>query len=258
MPAKCLAITNRKGGCGKTSVTASLCAELGRSGKRVLVIDCDEQCSISEKMLPEPLGDGDPTLYEVMLKGATIGKAIYEASKQFPNAYIMPSSPQLKPDDHALNSAISRETLLKRVVDTIRSKFDVILLDSPPALSIITVAILTAADAYIVPLGFDRSSLEGVEPVKEEVRKIEGAKLAHPKYLGAFCTQYGQSRYLATRDFDKIAAGVKGILSNYHIPISSQWKQAEMRNKTLQDDRSHPIAIGYQKLAKYISKELGI
>lgn len=258
MQAKSLAIANRKGGCGKTTAATSLATEIGSSGKKVLVIDCDEQCSISQRMLAEPLAKGEYTLYEVLFNKAPIGEAIFQAAKQFPNCYIMPSSPKLKPDDHAFNSAISRETLIKRVVDSIRKNFDLIILDSPPAMSLITTAVLTAADYFIIPLGFDISSLEGVEPVLNEAKKIEAAKIGKPKYLGAFCTQYGQSRLLATKDFDQIAAEISGLLREYHIPASANWKQAEMRNTTLQPLRRHPISKGYQKLTKYLSKEIRI
>lgn len=258
MQAKCLAIANRKGGCGKTSAATSLATEIGSEGKRILVIDCDEQCSISQRMLSNPLEKGDHTLYDVLFHSAPIGEAIYQAAKQYPNCYILPSSPKLKPDDHAFNSAISRETLIKRVVDVARKSFDLILLDAPPAMSIITTAVLTAADYFIIPLGFDISSLEGVAPILKEVKKIESAKLAKPKYLGAFCTQYGQSRYLATKDFDQIATEISGLLGKYHIPASSNWKQAEMRNTTLQGHRSHPISKGYQRLTKYIAKEINL
>ncbi len=256
MQAKCLAIANRKGGCGKTSAATSLATEIGSEGKRVLVIDCDEQCSISQRMLADPLEKGEFTLYDVLFNKAPMGEAIFQAAKQFPNCYIMPSSPRLKPDDHSFNSALSRETLIKRVVDAARKNFDLIILDSPPAMSIITTAVLTAADYFLIPLGFDISSLEGVEPVLNEAKKIEAAKLGKPKYLGAFCTQYGQSRLLATKDFDQLAAEVSGLLDKFHIPASSNWKQAEMRNTTLQDSRSHPISKGYQKLTKYIAKEI--
>lgn len=260
MQAKCLAIANRKGGCGKTSAATSLATEIGSEEKRVLVIDCDEQCSISQRMLAEPLEmeNGDFTLYDVLFNEAPIGEAIFQAAKQFPNCFILPSSSKLKPDDHAFNSALSRETLIKRVVDVTRKNFDLIILDSPPAMSIITTAVLTAADYFLVPLGFDISSLEGVEPVLREAKKIEAAKLGKPKYLGAFCTQYGQSRLLATKDFDQIATEVSGLMDKFHIPASSNWKQAEMRNTTLQNNRSHPISKGYQKLSKYISKEINL
>jgi chromosome partitioning protein len=258
MQAKSLAIANRKGGCGKTSAATSLATELGSDGKRVLVIDCDEQCSISQRMLAAPLGKGQFTLYDVLFNNARIEDAIFQAAKQFPNCYIMPSSPKLKPADHAFNSALSRETLIKRVVDQARKNFDLIILDSPPAMSLITTAVLTASDYFLVPLGFDISSLEGVEPVITEAKKIESAKLGKPKYLGAFCTQYGQSRLLATKDFDKIAAEILGLLDKFHIPASSNWKQAEMRNTTLQTSRSHPISKGYQKLTKYITKEISL
>src|SRR3989338_9085513 len=114
MQAKSLAIANRKGGCGKTSAATSLATEIGSEGKRVLVIDCDEQCSISQRMLAEPLEKGEYTLYDVLFNNAPVGEAIFQAAKQFPNCYIMPSSPNLKPADHAFNSALSRETLIKR------------------------------------------------------------------------------------------------------------------------------------------------
>lgn len=258
MQAKCLAIANRKGGCGKTSAATSLAAELGSTNKRILVVDCDEQCSISQRMLAEPLETGDFTLYDVLFNKAPVGEAIFQAARQFPNCFILPSSSKLKPDDHAFNSSLSRETLIKRVVDLARKNFDLIILDSPPAMSVITTAVLTAADYFLVPLGFDISSLEGVEPILSEVRRIEAAGLGKPKYLGAFCTQYGQTRYLATRDFDQIAAEVSGLLEKFHIPASSNWKQAEMRNTTLQTLRTHPISKSYQKLTKYISKEISL
>lgn len=256
MIGKSIALPSRKGGSGKTAATTSLADEFGRRGKKVIVLDCDQQCSVSERLLEEQIKEDDPTLYDVMVNGANIGKAIYKAGEEYKNCFVMPGSPDLRPDDPKFNNEISKETLIKRIVQPLKNSFDIILLDAPPALSVITVAVLAASDFYLIPLGFDRTSLEGIEPIHEACKKIRKAGIGVPKYLGSFCTQYGQKRLRATRDFDHIAETVEGMLSQLHIPGSSNWTQAEMRNTTLQSDRAHPVSVGYQKLTKYIAKEI--
>ena len=251
-----IALPSRKGGSGKTAATTSLADEFGRRKKKVIVLDCDQQCSVSERLLKGQLKPDDPTLYDVMVNGANIGDAIYEAGESYHNCYIMPGSPALKPDDPKFNNEISKETLIKRIVDPLRNNFDIILIDAPPALSVITVAVLAACDFYLIPLGFDRTSLEGITPIHKACEKIKKAAIGSPKYLGAFCTQYGQKRLRATKDFDHLAETIEGMLNELHIPGSSNWTQAEMRNTTLQSERTHPVSIGYQKLTKYITKEI--
>lgn len=255
MHAKIIAIAHRKGGCGKTASVTSLAAEFGLQGKRTLVIDADEQCTSGQRMLAHGLQSQDKTLYDVLFNEASLGSAIYEASDQYQNCFIMPTSRKFKSEDPLFASAISKETLIKRVVENLRENFDIIIIDGPAGLNNILTTVLVAADYFLIPLGFDISSLENVEFVLNEVKKIEKAGIGKPKYLGAFCTQYGQDRHLSTKDFDKIAMNVSGVLKHQHVPFANAWKRAEMRSTTLQNLRKNPVSIGYQNLVKYLTKE---
>ena len=256
MPGHSISFPSRKGGSGKSGATASVAEELGRKKLKVLVCDCDESHSTSNRMLAGSLSEGDPTIYDVMVNGAKIGDAIYPASKKYPNCYVMPGSSDLTPEDPKFSRKLSKETLIKRIVNAVRPQFDLVLLDPPPGLSTITLSVLAASDFYLIPMGFDRSSLEGVAYVKAACKRVQDDGIGNPKFLGAFCTQYGQPRHNATKDFDKIASKVEGVLHKLHIPKSSHWTQAEMRSATMQSKRNHPISIGYQKLTKYIAKEI--
>ena len=150
---KVLAVTNRKGGTGKTMTSVSLGASLARQGKKVLIVDADSQHSATVS-----LGVKEPDKLEVTL--ATVMQNIIREQEIDPTEGIishtegislMPSNNGLAGMEIVLAPIIGRETVLRRYIDKIRSLFDYILLDTAPTLDLLAVNSLAAADSVIIP-----------------------------------------------------------------------------------------------------------
>jgi chromosome partitioning protein len=166
-----IAITNHKGGVGKTTTAVNLSACLARRGRRVLLIDCD----------PQPWASGwlgcsksasTPYLEDVLSGHATLGAAIYPTSVF--GMLIVPSSPELAVLARYLAAEAGSERLLSlRVREELPPGFDYLILDAPPSLGTLTFNALTAAGEIIVPSAPDPQALEGLREVLATVALVQ-------------------------------------------------------------------------------------
>lgn len=152
--ARIIAITNQKGGVGKTTTTFNLGVGLARMGYRVLFVDLDPQCSLSYIM---NAGEGFDTALELLLGQAVVDAAIQKT----PEGDLIAASPSLSGMDIVLNQA-GKEYRLREALAPVQNRYDFIMVDSPPTLGILTVNILAAANQVIIPALADIFSLQGV------------------------------------------------------------------------------------------------
>ncbi|MGA8055632.1 MAG: ParA family protein [Burkholderiales bacterium] len=164
-----LAITNQKGGVGKTTTTVNPAAGLAGAGKRVLVIDLDPQgnatmgSGIDKRSLPQ-------SVYQVLL-GLSALDSVTQASTT--GGYdIVPANRELAGAEVEMVSLEHRETRLKTALDRIGDKYDFVLLDCPPALNLLTLNGLVAADAVVIPMQCEYYALEGLSDLVNTIRKV--------------------------------------------------------------------------------------
>lgn len=170
--AKVIAICNHKGGVGKTVTTNCLGICLAQGGKKVLMIDFDPQGNLTKG-----LGFRDRSLYQFTIKDAMFDE-LNETHRPYheyvtqvsENAFLIPANISFAGLDLQLAGMMSRETVLKRVLEQFKSEFDYILIDSTPTMSLYTINTLAAADSLIIPVQAEPYATDGLEDLMHTIR----------------------------------------------------------------------------------------
>jgi chromosome partitioning protein len=142
-----VAIANQKGGVGKTTTAVNLSASLGAAEQRVLLIDADPQANASSGFGVR-VGDDEGTIYEVIIGSASAEDVVRNADL----VDLIPSHPRLIGAEIELVSQIARERKLKTAISDISGRYDLIFIDCPPSLGLLTLNTLTAADSVLIPI----------------------------------------------------------------------------------------------------------
>ena len=187
-----IAISNQKGGVGKTTTAINLSASLAEKGKKVLVIDMDPQGNATSGLGIDK-EKVKHTSYEILLGQATIWEAMETSVCE--GLTVIPSERGLAGAEIELIGTDSREYILKREVDKIKDNYDFIVIDCPPSLNTLTVNAMTTADTILVPIQCEYYALEGlsellytIELVKERLNdKLEIEGVVFPMYDARTC-----------------------------------------------------------------------
>ncbi len=164
-----LAITNQKGGVGKTTTSINLAASLVTAGRRVLLVDLDPQGNAT-------MGSGidkrglKSTIYQVLLGEASISSV--RIRSQSGGFDVIPANRELAGAEVEMVDLAARETRLKTALDEIREQYDFVLIDCPPALNLLTVNGLCAANAVMIPMQCEYYALEGLSDLVQTIKKV--------------------------------------------------------------------------------------
>jgi len=168
-----IAIANQKGGVGKTTTAINLGASLAVAECRTLVIDMDPQGNASSG-LGISVGPDQLTVYDVLIGGKEAKDAVIKAV-HFPFLDLMPSTRDLVGAEIELVGALSRETVFRRALESVRDEYDYVLVDCPPSLGLLTLNTLTAADSVLIPIQCEFYALEGLSQLLNTVRLVQRA-----------------------------------------------------------------------------------
>lgn len=164
---KIIAITNQKGGVGKTTSTVNLAASLGVLGYKVLMIDMDPQGNATTG-LGINKADLNACIYTVLVDELPIEEAIVETP--FENLSVVPATINLSGVDLELASVIGRESRLRQAIEDMQRTYDYVLIDCPPSLGLLTLNALTVANSLIVPIQAEYYALEGLTQLLNTIR----------------------------------------------------------------------------------------
>jgi chromosome partitioning protein len=165
-----VAVTNQKGGVGKTTTSVNLGACLAYIGKKVLLVDIDPQGNATSGVGVEK-GDVQQCIYDVLVDDVDVKDTIKQSKVE--NLSIVPATISLAGAEIELVPTISREVRLKKALEKVKDEFDFIIIDCPPSLGLLTINALTASDAVVIPVQCEYYALEGLSQLLSTVRLVQ-------------------------------------------------------------------------------------
>jgi chromosome partitioning protein len=194
---KIIAVSNQKGGVGKTTTAINLGASLALAEKRILLVDMDPQGNLTSGVGLKDRASEVDTIYEAITADETPDAPVMPTSVQ--NLSLIPANRNLAGAEIELVGMSQRETRLRKILDRLRDRYDFIMIDTPPSLGLLTVNALVAADAVLIPLHCEYFALEGIADLVATLRRVRGALNPNLDIEGVLLTMHDERTNLGSQ-----------------------------------------------------------
>ncbi len=255
-PATVVCVTNQKGGVGKTTTAVSMGAALAAMGIRTLLVDLDPQGNATTG-LGLRVAEGGPSIYRVLAERLPIGDAT--ESTQVDGLHVVPSGLELAGAEIELVSTLNRERQLARALRPVLGDYDVILMDCPPSLGILTLNALVAADQVLVPIQCEYYALEGLSQLLQTVDLVRDDLNPDLEVGGVLMTMYDARTNLAKQVADEVRAYFGDAAFTTIIPRTVRLSEAPSYGQpiTVYDPGSRG-ARAYERASREFAHRLGL
>ena len=245
---KIIAITNQKGGVGKTTTAVNLACSVGEMGKRVLLVDFDAQANatsgygISRKTL-------ENSVYDVLMGQADVKDCIKETKAK--NVFILPANKALAGAEIELVDMDRRSTRLKAALDEIRHLYDYIFIDCPPSIGLLTLNALNAANSALVPIQCEYFALEGLSQLISIIKKVKQSSNPGLYLEGVLLTMYDGRLNLTLQVKEEVKKYFGDKVYKNVITRNVRLSEAPSHGMPVQlYDRYSKGALAYRELAR--------
>ena len=250
-----VSVANQKGGVGKTTTTVSVAAALAQLGIHVLVVDLDPQGNASTG-LGCRLAEGEPSTYGVLVDGGSASEAVRATDVE--GLWLLPASLDLAGAEVELVPAFSRELRLRRALEEVRHRFDLVLVDCPPSLGLLTINALVAAHQVLVPIQCEYYALEGLSQLLRTVQLVGDNLNTELELGGVVLTMYDGRTNLAQQVVDEVRDYFGDRAYQTVIPRTVRLSEAPSFGQPITTfDPNSRGARAYDRLAGEIAQRLG-
>lgn len=251
-----IALTNQKGGVGKTTSVLNIGVYLSVKGKRVLLVDIDPQSNLTSGLgvqsATQQEGDVDrATVYDVLINKADVKKVIKKTRLE--NLDVLPSGIELAGAEVEMVNSMSRENILKKALEEVKKDYDFILIDCPPSLGLLTINGLVAADALVIPVQAEYFALEGLGQLVNTVQLIKSNLNFNLEIGGVVLTMYDNRTNLSKDVTNEIRKFFTNKVFETIVPRNIKLSEAPSRGLSIYEyAQGSSGAQAYDKLTDEI------